>query len=276
MTTLYGKQAKELLANSLSDYEEMSEDQQIKICHVGCEAGTDTKNRLYVKRVDEAYLMHCHHCGVSGYYRPRESYKRIQELGTVTLPRKSTTDRMPSYRAANDDYDTFSTKAKLWLGTYEFNKSLVDAYYIRENEQGIFLPVFDIDYNVVGTQTRMYAGTPKYLTSTNQDYSYLHTDARDVVVITEDLLSSYKLNSVGYPTLCLLGTKLSTAAKTLLVTSHMDGILKRAVVWLDDDLAGHQGAVTLLRELNVLISTTAIFSKQPKEIALSELNSMEI
>ena len=276
MTTLYGKQAKELLANSLSDYEELSEDQQIKICHVGCEAGTDTKNRLYVKRVDEAYLMHCHHCGVSGYYRPRDSYKRIQELGSHTTPSKVSTYSRDCYINANYEYDTFSTTAKLWLGTYEFNKQLVESYYIREHEKGVCLPIFDVDYNVVGSQMRLYKGKPKYMTSTDQDFSYLHSDKRDVVVITEDLLSSYKLNSVGYPTLCLLGTKLSTAAKTLLVTSHMDGMLNRAVVWLDDDLAGHQGSVTLLRELNVLISTTAMFSKQPKEIGLSELKSMEI
>lgn len=276
MSTLYGKQAKDLLEYNLSDYDELADDQQIKINHVSCDAGTDLKQRLYIKRIDGAFLMHCHHCGISGYYRPKESYKRIQELGYVsTTKTEDTLTYKEEYDTANDDYDSFSTDSKLWLSSYEFGKSLVDAYYIKETEDGILLPIFDPDYNVVGTQLRRRVSKPKYLTRSVQPFSYLHQEG-NIIVITEDLLSSYKLNSVGYPALCLLGTKLSKQAMSLLVTSHTLNNIQRAVVWLDDDLAGHKGAIDLMRELNVLLPTTAMFLDQPKEIPLSELKSMEI
>lgn len=274
MTTLYGKQAKDLLEYNLSDYEELADDQQIKINHVSCDAGTDLKQRLYVKRIDGAFLMHCHHCGISGYYRPKETYRRIQELGSVTTTDNTLTYK-EEYETANDNYDSFTADSKLWLSSYEFGKSLVDAYYIKETDDGILLPIFDPDYNIVGTQLRRRVSKPKYLTRSVQPFSYL-PEYGDTIVITEDLLSSYKLNSVGYPALCLLGTKLSKQAMALLVTAHTLDNVQRAVVWLDDDLAGHKGTVDLMRELNVILPTTAIFLDQPKEIPLSELKSMEI
>jgi DNA primase len=52
---------------------------------------------------------------------------------------------------------------------------------------------------------------------------------------------------------------------------------KRAILWLDDDAAGHDAALKLLRELSPVVpGLTAIFNKQPKEIDIETLQTMEL
>jgi hypothetical protein len=272
MTTHYGRDALSVLTSNAPDFEALNEGQQGKYNHADCPNGVDNRERLYVKNVDGAYLWHCHNCGDSGYYRPKETVRRIKEDTGVRVGTKSVPT--PTYTSLTKEcyYDKFKVEGQLWLGQYGFDSHLTSTFSIAETEEGIVLPVFS-EYRIAGYQVRRYNKKPKYLTYSKQRYSYLRNSSGKPLVVVEDLLSSYKLWLAGYPTLCLLGTKLDSAALEILSTHKSD----RVVLWLDDDTAGHVAAKKLFVDLAPIVpNIAAIFNHQPKEIELEILKDMEI
>jgi hypothetical protein len=274
MTTHYGKDALDTLTNNAPDFEELDEGMQGKYNHADCPNGADNRQRLYIKNVDGAYLWHCHNCGDSGYYRQKETVSRIKSETKTALgirTKLATYDELTT----ESDYDKFRIEGQLWLGQYGFDKSMCRHFFIKETEDGIVLPVMN-HTEVVGYQVRRYNKTPKYLTYSEQRHSYIdnyeEADTRPLVIV-EDLLSSYKLRYAGYPTLCLLGTKLHPSAHRIVQKFRS----LRVVLWLDDDTAGQVAAKKLFTELSpVAPNMTAIFNHQPKELPLDVLVDMEL
>ena len=269
MTTLYGQEALNELTSNAPDYEDIDEGHSAKYNHATCPMGVDTRKRFGVKHVDDAYLWHCFNCGDSGYYRTRETVSRIKLMtGTTVEP-----DLMRHLR------EKFNIMGQLWLGQYGFNGDMVEEYNIREIDDGIVLPFGGYTETNRGYQLRRYDKKPKYITSVPRSMSKSHyirsTDTRigSTLVIVEDLLSAYKLHYAGYSTLCLLGTKLDTGIlPDILLDNH-----SRVVLWLDDDVAGHEGAVKIYKELSpVFKHVTSINMLQPKEISLDKLREMEL
>lgn len=277
MTTLYGKQAKEVLTSNAPDYEDIDEGEQGKYNHTDCSMGEDTKTRLYVKNLDGAYVWHCHNCSESGYYRPRETVQSIREdmdmSSRVGVVRSTGAD---AYKALGvREYSEFDIRGKLWLSRYGFDESMITQYGIKEMLHGVLMPTY-LDFDVVtGYQMRRYDAKPKYHTDTTHTFSLLHNLlSPKLVILTEDLLSSYKLHKAGYSTVCLLGTKVSEhACRTILANGY-----NRVVLWLDDDPAGHTATLKYLRELAPLFATgvTSINIQQPKEIPMSSLLEMDV
>jgi hypothetical protein len=271
MTTHYGRDALAILTSNVPSFEEMSEGDQGKFNHADCPNGVDNRQRLYVKNVDGAYLGHCHNCGDSLYYRPKETVSRIKAVTSTAIVR----GRLPTHAELTKEarYDKFRVEGQLWLGQYGFNESKCDGYHITESEDGIVLPIFNsVGGGIAGCQVRRYNKSPKYLTYSKQRYSYLNaTHSTKPLVVVEDLLSSYKLHIAGFPTLCLLGTKLDDDARAIL-TKHF-----RQVLWLDDDVAGHTAARKMFVDLSPLCPRlTAIFNHQPKELDMDVLKEMEL
>jgi hypothetical protein len=268
MTTLYGHEAKEVLTSNDVDFEDIAEGEQVKYNHATCHMGEDTKQRLYIKNVDGAYLWHCHNCGDSGYYRPREFVSRMKAVSTGPV-KLSGTVKLPPAREVS--YDKFDVRAQLWLGSYEFESAACSNYRISTVVSGVVLPIWNA-YTPVGWQVRKYEGNPKYVTYTNQTHSYLSTTAlKGPLIIVEDLLSSYKLHMAGYDTLCLLGTKIDDTGLT--IVKNYD----RVVVWLDEDEAGHTASLKIYKEISPLVKDiTSINMQQPKEIPYLSLKDMEL
>lgn len=275
MTTHYGNDALATLTNNVPDFEELKEECSYSYDHADCPSGTDTRQRLSVKRVDGAYLWHCYNCGDSGYYRDRETISRIRaETEDAKLTREI--PKLFKDLTKNVNYDTFRIDGQLWLGQYEFGRGLCSKYQIAETEKGIVLPIYN-DRVVTGYQVRQYDRKPKYLSYITKRYSFLNNTSilfdEVPLVIVEDLLSSYKLNYVGYPTLCLLGTKLDAGAIDVLKYYRE----KRVLVWLDDDVAGHTATMELVTELNAICpNVQSMFNYQPKEIGIEALKEMEL
>ena len=276
MTTLYGREAKDVLTSNAPDFEELDEGQQAKYNHATCYMGEDTKNRLYVKNVDGAYLWHCHNCGDSGYYRPRETVARIKAASASIAVHKGKFKVPPAIVYTPSE---FPLEAQIWLGEYGFTEPMIWKYKIGVCPEGVTLPIYDTRHVVSGVaakgiQIRRYNKKPKYVTYTEQTYSYLgHVSPKHLapLVIVEDLLSSYKLFEAGYDTLCLLGTKIDDKGLTILKN------YARVVVWLDDDEAGHAASLKIFKEISPLVKdVTSINMEQPKEIPMESLNTMEL
>ena len=269
--TIYGHEALSVLTNNASDYEEIGEGEQRKYNHTDCPSGEDTKSRLYVKNVDGAYMWHCHNCADSGYYRPRETASRIRENKAVWIGRSHETP-VAHVTPKTTFFEEFDERGQRWLLEYGFDAGLSSLFSIFESNTGVVLPIWD-DMENVGYQIRRYDMKPKYLTFTRAQFSYLNNNT-EVLVLVEDLLSSYKLSAAGYSTLCLLGTKLDPKAFSKLLTRDK---YKRVVIWLDDDEAGHKAGMRVFRDISPLIKDiNAIFIEQPKEIPLDTLREMEL
>jgi hypothetical protein len=273
MTTHYGQEALSVLTNNAPDFETLDEGDQAKYNHADCPNGMDNRERLYVKNVDGAFMWHCHNCGDSGYYRPKETVRRMKATTRAVVSRTPIPDY--SRLTKETDYDKFKVEGQLWLGQYGFTEAMVRQHRIAETDEGIVLPIFSNVF-IQGYQVRRYNKAPKYLTYSKQRFSFLDCISgmtAKPLVIVEDLLSSYKLRTAGYPTLCLLGTKLDGEAQKVLSMFRS----RRAVLWLDDDVAGHSATTKLFVDISPIVpNISAIFNHQPKEISLEILKDMEL
>lgn len=273
MTTYYGRDALSVLTLNASDYDEISEGGQMHYNHIDCPMGADTKRRLYVKNVDGAYLWHCHNCSDSGYYRPKETLRKMKdELHSVHKTVERYDYQFQLNKAAHQEFVNFDLRGQMWLNDYEFDTDLCHEYGIVEDENGVMLPVWN--QNVVcGYQHRRYDRKPKYMTYTSNGCSYLKGDPNKPLIFVEDLLSSYKLHSVGYSSLCLLGTKLDFNTLMALKIDKFD----RVVLWLDADEAGDVGTLKIYKEISPIVKhVTSIHMQQPKEISIKELFRMDL
>lgn len=275
MTTLYGHAALNELTSNAPDYEELEEGHSAKYNHATCPMGEDTRKRFGVKHVDDAYLWHCFNCGDSGYYRHRETTSRMKLMGSkAILTPDDVINFDVTYARAQVNYDEFDIRGQLWLAQYGFTAEACFTFKIREYKDGVILPIW-YPSKCVGYQVRRYNKQPKYLTyNKDNNIQWLITrTGNKTLVIVEDLLSSYKLNMAGYASLCLLGTKLNKSH----ITQQMLDSYDRVVIWLDDDEAGHAGAMTLFRELSPTFKVvTSMNMAQAKEINLEYLKEMEL
>lgn len=270
MTTVYGYNAKKVLDNNCEGYDVMNDGEQFKFNHTDCDMGEDTKQRLYVRKSDGAYLWHCHNCGDSGYYRNKE-LETIASRGAGKIEHGVVDAIISEYIIATVNFADYPLEQQVWLLQYEFDPSMTAFARIRSSNKGIFIPIFQ-DGKMNGYQIRQFNRSPKYLTKTSVHYSYnCGTIMNDSIILTEDLLSAIKLNKIGYSTMALLGTKLHSEA--------LDEILRRkykqVLIWLDEDIAGEKAAKDLFKELTpIIVGTRVMKERQPKEIPFSRLEQM--
>jgi hypothetical protein len=272
MTTLYGKQSLEVLRNSYEQYETLADNEQVKVNHVFCGMGEDTKERLYIKRTNGSYLWHCHNCGDSGFYRNNVLEQIASREAKTGLVYKKEPNFNP-YFLAEPRLENFSLEHQLWLLQYEFDEEIVSKCGIHaDKDKGIFLPIWDSTATLAGFQIRQFNRQPKYLTYTTNKYSHMHSD-NEVLIITEDLMSAYKLRIAGYSTLALLGTKLHPEAVDLLTKYKYN----RIVVWLDDDSAGHRGMKDIMSYLSPVVKNMSSMGlTQPKELSFAFLETLNL
>jgi hypothetical protein len=262
MEKKFGKDARaELEANGV-DWTSLAVGKEEKYNHATCPAGVDRKQRLYVINKGGAYLYKCFNCGGSGHFREREHWSPI----TTLYP-----DKMEGV------WDTIFTPSKhlpeeatLWLLHYEIDPDEFPAVF--GGADALQIAVYNGD-SLRGFQRRFFGGRVKYSTRVVPN-TYCHyligKEHPDVVFVVEDLLSSYKIWSLGYSVVALLGTSLKGAWPAELANP------KQVVVWLDNDTAGHTGAAKFIKEMTVLFphKLNAVFDRQPKEVPYVELTSL--
>lgn len=280
MTTLYGKESLDVLTSNAHDFEDLDEGQQQKYNHVDCHAGEDTKNRLYVKNVDGAYMWHCHNCGDSGFYRPKETVSRIREHTHTAIWHAEYSTELYTKAGIHRDYNDFRDEGKLWLAQYGFDRDMCNYYSIYEGVDGITLPLYNDTVEAIasskyihGWQVRRYNKKPKYMSFIKDKFSYRQSIKKSKLVIVEDLLSSYKLHAAGYSTMCLLGTSMSSEALRIIASLHRkEGV----VLWLDDDQAGQDATIRIYKDVGPVVQCTAILMEQPKEIDMDTLRGVDL
>jgi 5S rRNA maturation endonuclease (ribonuclease M5) len=237
--------------------------EQININHKDCSAGTDTKKRLYIKRVHGGILAFCQHCSTPGYCfndRSKDSERLRKWIKNpsdkISVSKTKTMNEIHDYlhTCIANKYSPNDTNIN-WLKTHlaDLGETLIPSSFVFNSDGNIVFPIYNYYKMLTGIQTRTFKTNPKYITEYASDMPTCGNWALDyftnteTLVITEDCLSAYKIKqSTEVNTLALLGTTLHFKDEERL---HKEKPYKKILLWLDNDSAGKKGAESLYKRL---------------------------
>ena len=214
---------------------DMEDGEQLHFNHPNCEAGADTKKRLFIKRDENVWVAYCHHCGQKGY-RKHGKVNHIKRRGrvehhhTLRLPADFTTDPAKCHVLAN-----------AWYHKYGITHEERTHYRLgwSDKEQRAILPVWDQGELVCYQRRKLLPqdNGPKYTTarrvgSSNAVFNggYGEHMAGDIMVLTEDILSAIVVGR-QVTTTALMGVFLPEVQ----VPHVLRFTPKEVLIWLDDD-----------------------------------------
>lgn len=259
-------------------------DKQVSVNHEGCDAGLDTKRRLYVKRINSNRVVaFCQHCGKSGVHTSsvrsstgagtlsvalhRSTKPPTTGTGSSTVPTKRTGT---SSKALHDPSD-WPIAAKAWLAKYHIDTTKWRWFY--EPTLGrLCYTLRDTEGVSVAKVCRGIEHTdPKYLNfkdDTDCPREFLGTWT-DTLVITEDVVSAQRCVDAGLAAFPLLCTTLKD-----LDLAHLTGLFKNVILMLDNDNVDvHKKRTKLLNTLSILGCKvlSLVDTTDPKNYTHSEL-----
>jgi len=249
--------------------------QQLHVNHVGCEAGIDTKRRLYIKRTDKGLVAYCHHCNESGFTRDNTDTR----LSTWVNKQHTT-----AAKSSKPILAALTTEGAVWLRTNYCNNWDKLFNGIAGQKHQVALTLLSPEGETIGWQVRnLLPNTiPKYIThyiddSKKGDAAWFYKSNK-TLVITEDYLSAYRVhNDTGLNSVALLRTSISDKTLNQIYELNFENI----VIWLDPDEAGIKGTTHAYKKLNHFLpkqTKIAIYGndKEPKECTPSQLSCILI
>jgi len=196
---------------------------------------------LLITREQGKFTAYCFRCGGTGFHAEQESLteklERIQ-LEQQAEERVRYSVELPEPRA----YDTrqWPLADKVWFFKQGFSLSMMDelGLYWCPDLGRVVLPITRDDH-VVYWQARSQKRAPKWMTPHIPKHGLTArygVGKGDLIVLTEDALSAYKVGLVT-EAWSLLGTKLHPKVLDELARSG-----KRVATWLDDDRGRRNGS----------------------------------
>lgn len=236
-------------------------------------------NTLLVSRgLDGARRAYCFRCDASGWTPAlapsmAELLAARHAAAVADAEVQRAGDVLPQPLLLADRLADWPMPARLWLaraglGAFEIAR-LGAGYHPPSNR--VVLPVYG-PAGLVYWQARSIDGRqPKYLgASTGKDRAVPRWGNDRTVVLTEDILSAYKVGLSGGEGWSCLGVKPNSALLSLLLASG-----KPVLVWLDPDKAGQDGAAKIRRVLNAydIPNTNVVSTADPKLLQRSEIRA---
>ena len=248
----------------IEEIEDIEPGQTVRINHTDCEAGEDTRRRLYLTRThaDETRVIaYCHNCQqggrhVDGQYTSYRNQKHNDKYQAHSLP----TDIVQEPAGLIGKLSDWPTAAQSWAYTNKLNQGDASWYGIKydPSTDRVYLPrceemdrntssVVHVEDTLVGYQLRSlypWHSQPKYITAQCKDaenYTFILPAQRsgDYVVIVEDLVSAIHIiratedegKGANLPGVYVnYGTRVDPRMMYNIAHSY-----KHAVVWLDND-----------------------------------------
>lgn len=217
------------------ELEDMEDGEQVHYNHPNCEAGADTKKRLFIKRDENVWVAWCHHCNQKGYRKhgkvnhiKRRNREEVHK--DLYLPADFTTDPALCHVLAN-----------AWYHKYGITNEERRHYRLgwSDKEQRAILPVWEQGELVCYQRRRLLPNDtgPKYTTarrvgSGNAVFNggYGEGMSGDIMVLTEDILSAIVVGR-QVTTTALLGVFLPEVQVPHVLRFSPIEVL----IWLDDD-----------------------------------------
>ena len=238
---------------------------QYSFNHEGCPAGVDTKKRLYVKVISNGNLVaYCHHCGNKGFrFQSFGSYARVDDC---MLPYDETGGAVMSPPDDLVKVTPAIPHAYAYLAQYGVENMPRYKYSPKWDA----IAMFPRDFNGVGEGfvLRHLSGNRRYTTAIKS----AGTCSASIITLVEDHISASRINHT-----LLAGHRAATGVAFPLYGCGTKWIPTRlrcetAYVWLDDDLAGNKGTVTVVRHLQQLgVEAIPIYAPQPKNLTDEEI-----
>lgn len=260
--------------------------EQTRIDHTHCDAGHDTRGRLYVKRMPNLIIAFCHNCGQHGVVSvDRYKYKHINDLlkENEYYEKDGAVEIVLPPDATLHQFD-WPKEAVMWLAKYGIVEGeQVDAGICYSPSWGrVILPVYRNGQLVYWQGRAVHGQKPKYLTakSNKKPLFILHHHnggCPDCAFVVEDYLSAIKINRVA-TSVALLGTSADINDLTDALSCY-----KNIGIILDPDLAGIQKAHELSARLSLTVrGRVRVFTPhevadlQPKEMDDEKLSRLSI
>ena len=256
-------------------FKDLAEGEQVHINHEECEAGIDTKRRLYIKRKNDGLLFYCHHCCKSGSYSEAK-FRSLEAIkgNTKHASSSSATLSLPADYEAS--ITSWPTRARAWVYRYGITDEEITKYGIgySARERRVILPSWE-DGVLLGYQTRKIFDEdtgPKYTTyhhKKNFVWKDL-TNTNGVLVICEDVLSAIKLRRY-YSSMALLSTHLHKC------NYHYLFKYEQILIYLDNNNPEVKlKALSMKKELEMYLPSVSIINieRDPKQLSNEELRNL--
>ena len=189
------------LRNYADVIEEIEPGQTIRIDHTDCDAGEDTRQRLYLTRThadDTIVVGYCHNCQQGGRYTDGSYQQYRNEKHGVVKQERKIEDNVTEPDTLVYKLVDWPIDAKAWALSRGISQVDADRYSIAYDSDSdrIYLPKQN-NRDLEGYQLRAIHPwqRPKYLTASTLDakpWTYLESDrteATEYVVLVEDLVS---------------------------------------------------------------------------------------
>lgn len=226
--------------------------QQRMLCSEGC--GGD--NSQLVSHNDKGYSRYCFRCKETKF--EPAGLRTIEQIERTRKERALVLNGMGGDKVTlpSDFTSDIPAKAAIWFYKYGISAELARAYNIgyTPSLNRVVLPVYE-DGELVTLQMRAIDEwtKPKYLNPSVKNMSRLLFDSRingygkpeRVTVIVEDILSAIKIGKVHHAT-SILGTNM-----TAIRAAKIAALNHTALVWLDGDKAGVDGAIQAKKQLEL-------------------------
>lgn len=257
--------------------------EQCRINHIDCPAGTDTRQRLYIKRTHEAVLAYCHNC-TGKLIRSANGVRRIdviQRLLAAAEAEPTHTDvQLPDDMRCHPA--DFPIEARAWLYRYHLNDEDIKNHHIGYSPSlgRVILPVYE-DGKCIFWQGRQIDGAgPKYISVRSAKKPVFMAEAEVPMynaTITEDMLSAIRMSK--YRPEDGPSTKTHCTGVALLGTNGPDDLAVRLAgfkwitVWLDDDVAGRTKATEIAQRMKLVTNASVriIHAPEPKKLSDKEI-----
>lgn len=234
---------------------------------------------LHINHKRDGWSAYCHRCGYKRFIpRPAESpAAKIARLGRMRDAERVVRDDPSLPMPANKEPSTWPLDARVWLYKAGISNAEIAAlgFYWNPKLQRVVMPVYDSATGVpVYWQARtLDKSNPRKYLNPSVDKARLIVRYGDgpMAVLTEDMLSAYKVSRAGVAGWSILGTDLNyhTAAEVIRAG-------KPVCVWLDPDKAGQTAALEIIRKLRAYgVKARSILStKDPKLLSREEITCL--
>lgn len=237
---------------------------------MACSESCGQDNSQLVSHSHKGYNRYCFRCQAHQFVP--HGQLRIADIERHKRERAIMDARVPTLP---DDYTLDVPVRKMfWYLQYGIDADLAREYRIGYSEKldRIVLPVYE-EEELTALQMRAVDKwiKPKYLNPHGPKVSSAvfqsHTDNNGITVVVEDILSAIKVGKVAHTT-SILGTNMTDArAMKIAKQNHT------AILWLDNDKAGHNGRVDAVRQLQMqgLEVYTVQSERDPKKYNTDEI-----
>lgn len=229
---------------------------------------------LKVEHKEDGYSAYCWRCSDHGWIpHPRPSLsERLAKLAAIRNEEYKDSSPVVLPQPMQPDPQQWPAVARVWLYKAGLSNDDITAlgFYYCERTARVVMPVYD-NGKLVYWQARGFdKARAKYINpNTNKDHLVARYGSGDVLVLTEDMLSAYKVGRVAEGWACM-GTSLSDAMLARIASQN------RPVLFMfDPDAAGMKARLAARSKLGAMGIPTRIvrLNKDPKLLSTQELHN---